>query len=76
MNTAITEELNNHSLLVNSNVKQNLVIQKQEFDGMIKRLGLNLQEALNKIKNETTFEYTDLFSKLEEKLNSNIKAIS
>ena len=43
---------------------------------MIKRLGLNLQEALNKIKNETKYEYTDLYSKLEEKLNTNIKAIS
>ena len=42
MNNAITEELNKHSQLVNANVKQNLVIQRQEFDGMIKRLGLNL----------------------------------
>ena len=43
---------------------------------MVKRLGLNLQDALNKIKNENQHEYTDLFQKLEQKLNTSIKAIS
>ena len=33
-------------------MKNNLDMQKKEFEGTVKRLGLNIQDGLNQIKNE------------------------
>lgn len=48
----VVEEINVHSKLVNENMRSNLLVQKRDFEGMLKRLGVNLQDALMKIKDE------------------------
>ena len=48
----VMSEINIHAKLVNDNLKQNLSIQKKDYESMIKRLGANLQDALIKIKGD------------------------
>ena len=43
---------------------------------MLKRLGVNIQDALLKIKDDQQFEYRDLVQKLENKFNKNILAVT
>lgn len=38
----VIQEINEQTKIVNDNMKNNLAIQKQDFDGMIKRLGVNI----------------------------------
>lgn len=66
----VLDEMNIHSKLINDNLKQNLIVQKRDYEGMIKKLGSNLQEALVKIKGDVQFEYKDLFTQLEQKINT------
>ena len=58
----VIEEINQHSKLVSENMKQNLSLQKKDYEGMLKRLGVNIQDALIKIKEENQYEYRDLIS--------------
>jgi hypothetical protein len=51
-----------HSKLVSENMKSNLSLQKKDYEGMLKRLGVNIQDALMKIKDEMQYEYRDLIS--------------
>ena len=57
-------------------MKQNLSLQKKDYEGMLKRLGVNIQDALLKIKEDNQYEYRDLISQLEQKQNKNMKTIT
>lgn len=58
----IIDEINAHAKIVSENMKQNLAIQKKDYEGMLKRLGINIQEALMKIRDEMQNEYRDLIA--------------
>ena len=51
-------------------------MQKKDYESMLKRLGVNIQDALLKIKDEVQFEYRDLIQVVEVKQNKNIKAVT
>lgn len=72
----IIDEINAHAKIVSENMKQNLAIQKKDYEGMLKRLGINIQEALMKIRDEMQNEYRDLIAQLEDKMNKNVKIIT
>ena len=48
----VQEEVNSYTKSLSENMKQNFIIQKRDSEGMVKRLGSNIQEALLKIKDE------------------------
>ena len=72
----VVNEINIHSKLVSENLKTNLTIQKKDYETMLKRLGTNLQDALVKIKTDMQFESNEIFSSLENKINSAVKIIT
>lgn len=74
--TIVITELNNHSQLVNENMKQNLGNVKKESEIMVRKLGNNLQEALTKIKDDLQYETKDLIAMLEDKLNSTLRIVT
>jgi len=61
---------------MSENVKSNLQMHKKDYEGMLKRLGVNIQDALLKIKDDQQFEYRDLVQKVENKFNKNILAVT
>jgi DNA anti-recombination protein RmuC len=65
----VAEELNVQNKIINENIKTNLLIQKKEYDGLIRRLGTNIQEALLKIKSDLKYETRDSVDGLEQRLN-------
>ena len=57
-------------------MKNNLDLQKKEFEGMVKRLGLNIQDALSKIKNEIKQENREMLSLTENRYDKTIKHLN
>jgi hypothetical protein len=51
-------------------------MQKKDFEGMLKRLGLNMQDFLMKNKEENQLEYRALIGQVEAGMNKNIQAIT
>lgn len=60
VNATIIAEFNRQSTTVNETMKQNLTLQRQDTDAMVKRLGTNIQDALNKIKLDVEQDYQEL----------------
>lgn len=61
----VAEEANAQNKIINENLKANLLIQKKEGDGLVRRLGINIQDALVKIKNDLKYESRENVEGLE-----------
>lgn len=71
----IVQEFNEHARSVSDNMRQNFTLQRKDTDTMVKRLGNNIQDALNKIKDDVEVDYRDMVRQIEEKNDRNIKLV-
>jgi len=71
----IVQEFNEHARSVSDNMRQNFTLQRKDTDAMVKRLGNNIQDALNKIKDDVEVDYRDMVRQIEEKNDRNIKLV-
>lgn len=69
----ILEESGNQNSMINENIKSNMLIQKKEFDSLIRKLGSNLQEALTRIKMEIKDETHERIDNLEHRLTPKMR---
>lgn len=71
----ILEEAGTQNSMINENIKSNILLQKKEFDSLIRKLGSDIQEALTRIKMDIKDETNERLDNIEHKINPKMRDI-